>query len=177
MGSFTTGEKLVSQIQVKSNEDSEGNLLSIDIKSMYEVRRTGGIFKGKDEYPGQSNHAINYQGLTDGAAVTFEQHAMVNNFEKMGLSLMNYDAVNVAQKLTLGLSGNNLSIMAATDIFPSASLDVNGIRLFRYEQPSFSTHGRDLVGYREPMSRSNGGVIPVFEGRKPAPNFYTRYAR
>ncbi len=74
----------------------------------------------------------------------------------MGLNMMGYDKVNVAQKLTLGLSGNHLSVKAATDIFPSATLSVNGTRLFQYNQPSFKgTHS----------------------GSAPAPAFHERYKK
>ena len=84
---------------------------------------------------------------------------------------MGYDVVNVAQKLTIGLSGNNLSISAATDVLPSASLSVNGNRLFQYNQPSFkATHGNDLINFGTPTS------APNITGR-PAPNFYNRYKR
>src|SRR5690606_17850451 len=119
----------------------DNNLLSVDISSSSFVHKTGGLFQGDDFYPGQKNVALNIKGGTEGSA-TFEQHAKVNGFEELGLGLMGYQRVNVAQKLTLGLSGNNLFIGAATDIFPSATLSVNGSQLFKYDQPSFrGTHG------------------------------------
>ncbi len=45
--------------------------------------------------------------LSNGFNATFEQHASVPGLEAAGLALLGYSSVNVAQKLTLGLSGNN----------------------------------------------------------------------
>lgn len=67
---------------------------------------------------------------------------LVHLLEEIGLNLGGYDAVNVAQKLTIGLNGNNLSVTGSIDIFPSATLSVNERQLFQYNQPSFkATHG------------------------------------
>ena len=114
--------------------------------------------------------------MTSGTA-TYEQHAMVNGFEAMGLGLMNYDVVNVAQKLTIGLSGNNLSVSAATDIFPSANLSVNGTQLFNYSQPSFkATHGRNtstVIG----DSGIGTGTMSITTPRRPDPSFINRYKK
>lgn len=173
MGSFPSGDKLQSTITLKSNEDANGNLLSVDIKSIYDVRATGGVFQGKDNFPRQTNTSIDVKGLKSGTE-TFEQHAMVNGFEEFGLKLMGYDAVNVAQKLTIGLSGNNLSITAATDIFPSASLSVNGIQLFNYAQPSFkATHGKTGGS----QDNGIGGSTTKEISNRPAPSFYQRYKK
>lgn len=91
--------------------------------------------------------------------------------EAAGLALLGYSSVNVPQKLTLGLSGNNLSVSAATDVFPSATLSVNGNILFQYNQPSFkATHGNDLTYFGTRTS------APSIIGR-PAPNFYNRYKK
>lgn len=168
-----TGLKLRSTINVTSNEDSDGNLLSVSVNSSYDVKETAGIklFKGRDYFPGlgkDQNTAINISN-TNGFSATFEQHASVPGLEAAGLALLGYGTVNVAQKLTLGLSGNNLSVSAATDIFPSAALSVNGSKLFQYIQPSFkATHKNDLINFGTPTSAPS--II-----RRPAPNFYTRY--
>jgi hypothetical protein len=176
MGSFPVGPKLTSTIEVTSHTSADNNLLSVDILSIYEVHSTGGIFPGDDYYPGQTNTKIDIKGLTSGSK-TFEQHAKVNSFEEAGLMLMDFDKVNVAQKLTLGLSGNVLSVTAATDIFPSATLSVNNLELFKYNQPSFqSTHGREVV-YREPRSKFNDGLIPVTKSLRPSPSFHLRYSK
>ena len=109
--------------------------------------------------------------------VTYEQHAMVNRLEGLGLGLMNYDIVNVAQKLTIGLSGNNLSVTAATDIFPSANLKVNGIRLFNYSQPSFkATHGMNARTIF--VDGGNGtSTSSIYIPRRPHPSFQIRYKK
>lgn len=127
----------------------------------------GWIFKGRDYFPGlgkDQNMGINITN-SNGFNATFEQHASVPGLEAAGLALLEYSSVNVAQKLTLGLSGNNLSVSAATDVFPSATLSVNGNQLFKYYQPSFKgTHGNDLINFGTRTSAP--GII----GR-PAPNF------
>jgi hypothetical protein len=104
----------------------------------------------------------------------FEQHASVPGFEAAGLNLMGYDIVNVAQQMNLSLSGNQLSISAATDVFPSATLSVNGLQLFQYNQPSFrATHGRN----RSFIDNGRGGVEVISTPRRPAPSFYPRYQK
>lgn len=169
------GDKLTSTINLTSNEDADGNLTSVDVKSSYEVSKTGGldIFKGRDYFPGlgkDQNMGINITN-SNGFNATFEQHASVPGLEAAGLALLGYSSVNVAQKLTLGLSGNNLSVSAATDVFPSATLSVNGNQLFKYNQPSFKgTHGNDLINFGTRTS------APSIIGR-PAPNFYNRYKK
>jgi RHS repeat-associated protein len=142
-----TGDKLTSTINVKGNEAADGSLTSVDVRSLYSIGATGGIavFEGRDYFPGLGdgqNKAINVKGMK-GEAATFEQHASVPGIEVFGLGLLGYDIVNVAQKATFSLSGNNLSVTAGTDVFPSATLSVNGRQLFQYNQPSFkATHGR-----------------------------------
>ena len=176
MGSFPAGDKLTSTISLTSNTDADNNLLSVDIKSNYDVHKTGGIFQGLNYFPGQTNTALDIKGAT-GGTTSFEQHAMVNGFEEMGLGLMGYDAVNVAQKLTLGLSGNQLSVTGATDVFPSATLGVNGIQLFQYNQPSFrATHGRvpDYDNIRIPRNPMDDGIIIPTKSVRPSPSFYKR---
>jgi len=169
------GDKLTSTITLKSNTDAENNLLSVDVSSTYDVNETGGlaIFKGRDYFPGLGKDQNKEINIMNGKAftATFEQHASVPGIEAAGLALMGYSAVNVAQKLTLGLSGNNLSVSAATDVFPSATLSVNGVGLFQYNQPSFkATHGNRLIDFGRP------GTPPSITGR-PVPSFYNRYNR
>lgn len=112
-----------------------------------------------------------------GGTVTFEQHASVPQLEAFGLNMLGYDIVNVAQRMTIGLTGNNLSISAGTDIFPSATLSVNGNQLFQYNQPSFTgTHGRDIktvIG----DNGIGGSTITESTSRRPAPSFYKRYPK
>lgn len=168
-----TGDKLTSTINLTSQQDVDGNLTSVSVKSSFDVKATGGLsmFKGRDYFPGlgdDQNKGINISNST-GFSATFEQHASVPGLEAAGLALLGYSAVNVAQKLTLGLSGNNLSVSAATDVFPSATLSVNGNQLFQYNQPSFkATHGNSLIDFGS--STRSPSII-----HRLAPNFYNRY--
>ena len=167
------GDKLTSTILIKSHTDSENNLSSVDVKSSYDVKGTGGLsmFKGRDYFPGlgaDQNKSIDVKNSSNFSA-TFEQHASVPGLEGAGLAMLGYSTVNVAQKVTIGLSGNKLSISAATDVFPSATLSANGHKLFQYNQPSFkATHGNKAIDFGSP------GRVPSTTGR-PAPNFYIRY--
>lgn len=179
LGDFPAGNKLTSTINITSNTDADNNLLSVNIKSSYVVGSTGGIFKGRNYFSGQKNIGLDIKGANAGSA-TFEQHASVNGFEAAGLNTMGYDVVNVAQKLTFNLGGNKLSVTAATDVFPSATLSVNGNLLFQYNQPSFSgTHGiiKTLTGFRSPTNKLDDGPTPIYiyGHLRPAPNFYDRF--
>ena len=147
-------------------------MLSVDIKSKTFIHKTGGIFQRRDYFPGQTNLEIKKKGMTSGSAI-FEQHAMVHWSEEVGLNMIGYDAVNVAQKIILALNGNNLSVTGSTDVFPSATLMVNKIQLFKYDQPSFkATHGRSSsFGGDNGM----GGVDVLTSPRRPAPSFCERY--
>ena len=180
LGSFPEGDKLTSTIKVESNEDKEGNLVSVNVKSSVKMGATFGVFEGRDYFPGlggNQNKSISLNNVKNFSA-TFEQHASVPYFEELGLNSMGFDIVNVAQKATFSLSNNKLSVTAATDIFPSATLSVNGLQLFRYIQPSFTgTHGTKTIGYREPLNKLNDGLIPIVKHLRPAPNFYTRFKK
>jgi len=168
-----TGDKLTSTITLNSTKNSDGSLKSVSVSSSDpEIGKTGGysIFKGRDYFPGlgsDQNKSINVTG-TPNFSATYEQHASVPGLEAFMLNAIGYDAVNVAQRLNLSLSGNQLSIKAATDVFPSATLNVNGKQLFQYNQPSFKgTHGRD--------SRMYGEHMIITTPRRPLPQFYNRY--
>jgi hypothetical protein len=101
----------------------------------------------------------------------------VSPIEGFGLGLMGYDIVNVAQKLTLSLSGNNLSVTAATDIFPSATLAMNGSQMMYYPQPSFKgTHGyqkRTVFG----DNGMGGSTTTEYTPLRPAPSFHIRFKK
>ena len=172
------GDKLTSTITLDATKNADGSLQSVNVTSDYFVHETGGIsmFKGRNYFPGlgdDQNKAINLTGVRSFNA-TFEQHASVPGFEAAGLNLLGFDVVNVAQRMSLSLSGNQLSISAATDVFPSATLSVNGLQLFQYNQPSFrATHGRD----RSFIDNGRGGVDVITTPRRPAPSFYPRYQK
>ncbi|MFE7087115.1 DUF6443 domain-containing protein [Sphingobacterium spiritivorum] len=176
LGSFPAGNKISSTINVSANTDTDNNLLSINVNSDEpKINKTGGWIPTDNYYPGETNYKVNKSGLNSGQKISYEQHAKVNFLEEVGLSLMGYDKVNVAQKLTIGLNGNNLGVEAATDIFPSASLSVKGTgnsnsyRLMNYKQPSFkNTHKTNIV--RE----GSMGAMPVTRttSTKPAAAFF-----
>lgn len=143
------------------------------------------IGTGRDHFPGlgndQNKFTLNQTKNADGTlasfSLNFEQHASVSPIEGFGLNALGYDIVNVAQKLQVNYSGGNVSTSAATDIFPSASLSLNGAQLFHYTQPSFkATHGRD----RRTVFGDNGvggSTITETVSRRPAPSFYIRYRK
>jgi hypothetical protein len=178
------GDKLTSTITLQSTKNSDGSLKSVNVNSDYHVHETGGIsiFKGRNYFPGlgkKQNQKIELTGVRSFNS-TFEQHASVPGFEAAGLNLLGYDVVNVAQKMNLSLSGNQLSISAATDVFPSATLSLKGsgnpnsYRLMQYDQPSFrATHGRD----RSFIDNGRGGVDVISTPRRPTPSFYPRYQK
>jgi len=91
--------------------------------------------------------------------MTMEQDASVSKNEEIGLNLMGFNIVNVAQKLDVNISNKgNVTVSAATDVFPSATLKVNGTTIMQYNQPSFrATHGAPIIGY----GSSSVGLAPV----------------
>lgn len=52
----------------------------------------------------------------------------------------------MAQKLGVNISSTgNVSVSASTDIFPSATLSVNNLKMMQYDQPSFkATHTQPI---------------------------------
>ena len=83
----------------------------------------------------------NSDGTLASYSLNFEQHASVSVFEEVGMNILGFDIVNVAQQVTFNFKGNQLAVTGATDIFPSATLSGNGSLLFKYNQPSFiNTH-------------------------------------
>ncbi|WP_229731953.1 RHS repeat-associated core domain-containing protein [Chishuiella changwenlii] len=180
LGNFPVGDKVTSTINVSANTDKDNNLLSINVNSDEpRIHKTGGWIPTDNYYPGETNYKVNISELKNGQQVSYEQHAKVNVLEEVGLNLMGYDKVNVAQKLTIGLNGNNLSLAASTDIFPSASLSVKGsgnsnsFRLMNYKQPSFKNTHRTNTVIRE----GNIGAMPVrrVTSRNQSAIFYERY--
>ena len=177
LGSFPSGDKLTSTINLYSHADAENNLLAVDIVSSKPVvHKTGGIFQGANYFPGEKNIPINIKGVTN-AIATYEQHAKVNRFEEAGLGAMGYDAVNVAQRITFRVNNNKLSISAATDIFPSASLSVNDVQLFKYDQPSFKATHKILKDYTNESMKYSTHPVPTLIHLRPLPAFYNRYEK
>lgn len=91
---------------------------------------------------------------------------------------MGYDIVNVAQKLDITIDKGALSFKADTDIFPSASLDLNGKRMMNYYQPSFvRTHSFEIVkDYTEESMKYSTHPFPstTKKASRPFPQFYIR---
>jgi len=152
------GDKLTSTITFKSIQNEKGELLFIDVESDVSVHRTFGLLQGSSTYDegvfglgpvehGLSNKAINVSGYTKFRLEgNFEQHAEVHWAEEIGLRLLGYETVNVAQTFSFRLENNELHINAGTGLFPSATLDVNGHILFQYDAPSFSKNYKLSVG-------------------------------
>jgi RHS repeat-associated protein len=174
MGSLPAGDKLTSTITLTGNENEAGELTGLTATKSVKIGETP-MGTANDYFPGlgSDQNKFGFNGTT----LNFEQHASVSPIEAMGLGAMGYDVVNVAQKLTLGLSGNNLSVTAATDVFPSATLTMNGSQLMHYSQPSFKgTHGyqqRTVFG----DNGMGGSTTTVSTPLRPAPSFYNRYKR
>ena len=179
-GDAPAGDKLTSTVNLSASENSDGQLTGISATSDVEIGSTP-LGTARDNFPGlgddqnkfSSSLSTNANGTLSNFSLNFEQHASVSPIEGFGLNLMGYDIVNVAQKLDISTSGSNLSISASTDVFPSASLSVNGNQLFNYNQPSFkATHGRSTsIG----GDNGRGGVNVITTPRRPKPSFQLRY--
>jgi RHS repeat-associated protein len=173
-GSSPAGDKLTSTISLTGNENEAGELTSLSAKKSVKIGETP-IGTARDYFPGLGSDQNKF-GFT-GTTLNFEQHASVSPIEGLGLGLMGYDIVNVAQKLTLSLSGNNLSVTAATDIFPSATLTMNGSQIMHYPQPSFKgTHGYS----KQTVFSDNGmggSTTTEYSPLRPAPSFHIRYKK
>jgi len=180
-GSAPIGDKLTSTVQVTGQENEAGELTGVTATSSVQIGETP-IGTARDFYPGlggdQNKFTLSQTKNADGTlksfSLNFEQHASVSPIEQFGMNAMGYDIVNVAQNLNVNYSGGKVSTTAATDVFPSATLSVNGSQLFHYNQPSFrATHGRDY-NYSD---NGTGGVSQQTVSRRPAPNFYQRYKK
>ena len=175
LGSIPAGDKLTSTISLTGNENSAGELVSLTAtKNVVPGETPVGAARDYFSGLGDDQNKFGFSKSSGSLSLNFEQHASVSWQEEAGLNLMGYDIVNVAQKLTLGLKGNNLSISAGTDVFPSATLSLNGSQLFKYNQPSFrATHGRDtrtILG----DNGMGGSVTTETIPRRPVPSFYIR---
>lgn len=181
------GDKLISTITLSASENGSGELTGITATKSIRIGETP-MGKARDYFEGlganQNKFSYSQTKNADGTLgaynLSFEQHASVSPSEEFGLNAMGYDIVNVAQQAIFSLSGNNLNTYAATDVFPSATLSVNGNQLFKYKQPSFkATHGiiRTKTGVRIPRNPMNDGFIPVcdYNHLRSTSSFYKRY--
>ena len=183
-GSAPVGDKLTSTITLSASENSSGQLTGISAAKDIQVGTTP-IGTARDYFPGlgdnqnqfTTSQSTNANGTLSNFSLNFEQHASVSPIEGFGLNLMGFDIVNVAQQLNISTSGSQLSISAGTDVFPSATLGVNGTQLFQYNQPSFrATHGRDTRTVIGDNGRGGSFTTETIK-RRPAPNFYNRYKK
>ncbi len=170
-----SGDKLTSIIQISATENADGELTGLNASKSVEIGRTP-QGTARDYFPGLGDEQNKFtwdgnvntkSGVIENANLNFEQHASVSPEEEVGLGILGYHIVNVAQQLQVNFSGGNVNITAATDVFPSATLTLNGQQLFQYDQPSFqATHG-------EKYDRTNPKFPRLLPGPEPA--FYKRY--
>ena len=184
MGNLPAGDKLTSTVTLSASENEAGQLTGISATSTAKVGETP-VGEARAYFPGlgdgqnkfSTTSTTNADGTLGNYSLNFEQHASVSRSEAFGLNMMGYDIVNVAQNLTVDYSGSKLSISAATDVFPSATLSVNGTQLFQYNQPSFrATHGRDTRTIMGDDGRG-GSYVTETVPRRPTPQFYNRYKK
>jgi RHS repeat-associated protein len=138
-GNGPTGDKLTSTVTVTGNKNDAGELTSIKATASATIGETP-IGKARDFYPGlgDDQNKFSTTPASGGVNVDYEQHASVSSIEEQGLNAMGYNIVDVAQKLDVNISQQgNVSVSAATDVFPSATLSVNGSTIMQYNQPSF----------------------------------------
>jgi RHS repeat-associated protein len=155
------GDKLTSTVTLTGNENEKGELTSLTATRHMEKGITP-IGTARGYYPGLGDDQNKFGFSTKDGAVNlnYEQHLSVSPSEAAGLDFLGYHIVNVAQKLDISYSKGNLSVSAATDIFPSATLKVNGTTIMQYNQPSFmQTHTKPII--------APGLVIPGGDGSQP----------
>ncbi|MGY0427013.1 MAG: RHS repeat-associated core domain-containing protein, partial [Polaribacter sp.] len=141
-GQTPAGDKLTSYITLQGQENANGELTGISAISTSMVGPTP-VGTGRNFYSGEggSNNVFSYSNSSNSFNLNFEQHASVSPIEEFGLNVMGFQIVDVAQKLNISVQNGNLSYSAYTNVFPSATLSVDGIKLLHYRQPSFlQTH-------------------------------------
>ncbi|MBK6828720.1 MAG: hypothetical protein IPG86_18550 [Chitinophagaceae bacterium] len=169
-----SGDKLTSTIKINGIENADGELTSISATKSVEIGKTP-QGTARDYFPGLGDEQnkftldgkVSTEGILQSANLNFEQHASVSPIEECGLGIMGYNIVNVAQQLQVNFSGGNISITASTDIFPSATLKLNGQQLFQYNQPSFQ------VSHGEKYDKTNPKFPRILP--PPEPAFHKRY--
>jgi RHS repeat-associated protein len=175
-----SGDKLTSTVTLKASENDKGELTCITATSVVKVGHTP-FGDARDYYPGPGGDNKTFSdsktnspdGTLSSYNMTFERHASVSKSEEISLNAIGFKIVDVAQKLNVSFNGKtgNLAVFAYTDIFPSATLKVNGNQIMHYPQPSFiQTHTAPIVGYNSPSS----GSIPVPDFSYYPSTFYKR---
>jgi hypothetical protein len=149
MGNLPTGNKLTSTIRITGDENGNGELTKIFATKSVSLGETP-VGTARRYYPGlgDGQNKFYLNPTSSGFNLNFEQHASVSSSEEFGLGLMGYNIVNVAQKLDINYSQGKLSVSSATDVFPSATLTVNGATIMQYNQPSFiATHSLPIKSW------------------------------
>ncbi len=176
-GKGPAGDKLTSTVTVTGNKNNAGELTGIKATKSVEVGKTP-LGTARDHYPGLGKDQNKFGATTTSAGmnVNFEQHASVSGIEEVGLNAMGFNVVNVAQKLDVNISPEgNVSVSAATDVFPSATLSLNGSTIMQYDQPSFTaTHSLPLKGMTTPDPISSPGPMPIYDNSYNPAMWYKR---
>jgi len=166
LGSIPAGDKLISKIALTGNENSSGELTSITGEMWTKPGETP-VGTARDYYPGAggSNNVFSLTGTSTGINMNFVQHGSVSPVEEFGLKTMGYKIVDVAQKLNINYTSSTggLSISTYTNVFPSATLKMNGSSIMQYNQPSFkATHTAPIKGWTSPSPfKDNLGPRPI----------------
>ena len=167
-----SGKKLITDITVTGLKDDGGNLTNIKVMSVTKPGPTP-VGTARMYYPGISSNLQHIFSLTNdanGLNFDFEQHASVAPFEELGLGVLGYNIVNVAQKFTFNYNAGELAIKAYTDLFPSATLTLNGQTIMQYDQPSFNKN------FQVPINTLGEGSLPLREATSYKTAFwYPRY--
>ncbi|MFC4230615.1 RHS repeat-associated core domain-containing protein [Parasediminibacterium paludis] len=144
LGSIPAGNKLTTTVNITGKSNAKGELTGITATMPPPVIGSTPFppgATGRDSYPGLGADQNKFSGTSNSngsATISMEQHASVNKMEELGMNVMGYNIVNVAQKLDIDISSNgNVNVSCATDLFPSATLSVNGSSIMQYNQPSF----------------------------------------
>lgn len=176
MGKIPAGDKLTTTVYVTGNENEKGELTSVSAGKHVTIGPTP-VGEGRDFYPGlgaDQNKFTLTANSEKGYDLNMEQHASVSASEEVGLKTLGYNIVNVAQKLEVNISAaGNVNVSTATDVFPSATLSVNGGKVMQYNQPSFvDTHSAPIIGQATNMASFIGmpsRPIPLYDfSYKPA---------
>ncbi|MFA7379434.1 MAG: RHS repeat-associated core domain-containing protein [Bacteroidia bacterium] len=174
-----TGDKLISKITLTGNENSSGELTSITGR-MWTKPGITPVGTARDYYPGEggSNNVFSLKGTSKGISMNFEQHGSVSPIEEFGLNIMGYKIVDVAQRLNINYTSSTgaLSIASYTNVFPSASIKMNGMSIMQYNQPSFkATHTAPIKGWTSPSPyKDNLGPRPIMDFSYYPSVFYKR---
>lgn len=175
------GDKLTSTLTLTASENEKGELTGLSASKNVVIGSTP-MGEARDYFPGLGADQNKFgfgastfkNGVLTGTSLNFEQHASVSAIEAAGLNVMGYDVVNVAQSLNFSYANNRLSMSAATDVFPSATLTMNGISLFKYNQPSFqATHGRSSSF----SDNGYGGAMTSDVSKRAPASFYLRFSK